>query len=219
MKMKKLISISVAAMSMILLFATVKTSYAQNSHVAILLNMVNSRMNYGEMNSSLQDYKKNVQGVQAGLSWQAGITKHFSVLTEAYFVKKGGRLISGNPLDGIGSTLKLYTAEIPVLARIHMGGFYLNAGPYTNYIFSGKTSLGSEASESISFGKELYDFRRWETGLQAGAGYEFNLKKRKLSIDFRYTHGMTSVSRTSDLYNRTINITVLVYKSWKRESI
>lgn len=89
--------------------------------------------------------------MQAGLSWQAGVTKNFSILTEAYFVKKGGQLKAGNSLDGVGSTLKLYTAEIPVLARIHMGGFCFNAGPYVNYIFSVKTS----ESSNFFFRKEL----------------------------------------------------------------
>jgi hypothetical protein len=214
--MKKLITIQVAAMSLFLLVTTVKISYAQDSHVAILINMVNSKLNYGEMNSSLKHYSKNVRGLQAGLSWQAGITKNFSILSEAYFISKGGRLTGGNPLNEVGSTLRLYTAEIPVLARIHVGGFYFNTGPYANYIFSGKKSE-SESSESISFGREADDFTRWETGMQAGAGYEFKLKKRKLALDFRYTHGMTSVSRSADLYSRTINVTVLIYKSRKRE--
>ncbi len=69
-------------------------------------------------------------------------------------------LKADNPLNGVKSTLKLYTAEVPVLARVHTGRFYFNAGPYGNYIFSGKQSSGEEASHPISFGAGQDSFRK-----------------------------------------------------------
>lgn len=168
-------------------------------------------MNYGSMNSSLRDYKKDVRGLQAGLAWQAGITKHFSIVTEAYYAKKGGTIIAGNPLNGVKSTLKLHTVEVPVLARVHAGRFYFNAGPYANYIFGGKTSSDLEETRSISF--SAGEFRHWEAGVQGGAGFQFGIKKTKLALDVRYTHGLTSVSKADNLYNRTININVLVHRA------
>jgi hypothetical protein len=201
----------------LLLFATDMTSFAQGSHVAVLLNSVNSSLNYGEMNSSLRKYKKDVRGIQAGLSWQASITERFSIVTESYFVKKGGTLKAGNPLTGEKSSLKLYTAELPVLARLYAGRFYFNAGPYANYIFSGKRSEEGEGSHSISFGDQPDAFRRWETGLQGGAGYQFTLKKARMAVDLRYTHGLTSISKANDLYNRTINLNLLVLRSRKSQ--
>ena len=81
-----------------LLLITGMTSFAQSSHVAVLLNTVNSTLNYGDMNKALKPYKKEIRGIQAGMSWQAGVTDNFSIVTEAYFVKKGGILKAGNPL-------------------------------------------------------------------------------------------------------------------------
>lgn len=216
--MKKSTSIQAVTISAFLLLLNFSQTQAQNSHVAILMNMVHSRLNYGDKNSSLQDYRKPVRGLQAGLSWQAGVTEHFSVVTEAYFVNKGGRLKSGNPLDGIGTTLKLSTMEVPILARVHAGRFYFNAGPYTNYIFSGKITSKEESEQSISLGDGQEDFKRFEAGMQTGGGVQFRIKKTKMALDIRYTHGMTSISRTDDLYNRTINITVLAFMSLKRQS-
>lgn len=199
------------AVAMLLLLTASLASFAQESYFAVLLNNGNSRLNYGAMNSSLREYKKDVRGLQAGLSWQAGITKHFSIVTEAYYAKKGGTIVAGNPLDGVKSTLKLHTVEVPVLARLHAGRFYFNAGPYANYIFGGKTSSDLEETRSISFGAG--EFRHWEAGVQGGAGFQFGIKKTRLALDVRYTHGLTSVSKADNLYNRTININVLVRRS------
>jgi hypothetical protein len=138
-------------------------------------------------------------------------------VTEAYFVKKGGAVKADNPVDGMKSSLKLYTVEVPVLARIHVGKFYFNAGPYANYIFSGKKFSDSEGNQSISFGSAVGDFKKWEAGVQGGAGYQFSLKKTRMALDVRYTHGLTSIASDRDLFNRTINISVLVHRSWKRQ--
>lgn len=190
--------------------------YAQDSHVAILVNNVNSRLNYGSANGLLQGHKKDLRGLQAGLSWQAGITKHFSVVTEGYFVKKGGTVKAGNPLDGMRSSLRFYTVEVPVLARVHAGRFYINAGPYANYIFSGRKFSDLEGSQSISFGPAAGEFKKWEFGVQGGAGFQFPIKNARMALDVRYTHGLSSVASDRNLFNRTINVSVLVHRSWKR---
>lgn len=204
------------AVTMILLLTTSFTSFAQESHFAILVNNVNSRLNYGSMNSSLRGYKKDVRGFQAGLAWQAGVAKHFSIVTEAYYAKKGGTLVAGNPLNGIKSTLKLHTVEVPVLARFHAGRFYFNAGPYATYIFGGNTSSDLEETRQISFGTG--EFRHWEAGVQGGAGFQFGIKKTRLALDVRYTHGLTSVSKADNLYSRTININVFARRSRARDN-
>ncbi|HZY80084.1 MAG TPA: porin family protein [Cyclobacteriaceae bacterium] len=199
------------SITLLLFLATTLTAFAQESYFAILLNNANSRLNYGSMNSSFRGYKKDVRGFQGGLSLQTGITKHFSIVTEAYYVKKGGTVTADNPVNGVKSTLKLHTIEVPVLARIHAGRFYFNAGPYANYIFSGKTSSDLEETRSITFGDG--GFRHWEAGVQGGAGWQFAIKKTKIALDVRYTHGLTSISKADNLYNRTISLNILTRRS------
>jgi hypothetical protein len=213
--MKKSTASLAAVTSMLLLLTISAPSFGQESHGAILLNMVNSRMNYGDMNGDLKGHKKDVRGLQAGLSWQAGLTKRFSIVTEAYFMTKGGTINADNPVDGIRSTLKLYTVEVPVLARFHAGRFYFNTGPYINYVVSGKELSDGERSRSIAFGPNA--FRKFGTGIQTGAGYQFRIKKTKLAIDVRYIADLTSVSANEDRYNRTLNVSLLVLRSLKRK--
>jgi hypothetical protein len=199
------------AITIALLLGTTLTSWAQDSHVSILLNSANSRLNYGSMNSELRGYKKDVRGFQAGLSWQANVSKNFSIVTEAYYMKKGGTLTAGNPLNGVKSTLKINTVELPVLARLHAGRFYFNAGPYANYIMSGKSSTENEETHRISFGAG--GFRHWEAGMQGGAGFQFGIRKTRMALDVRYTHALTSLSKADNIYSRTININLLVRRS------
>lgn len=213
--MKNSTAIYAAVIALFLSLATSLTSFSQESHGAILLNMVNSRLGYGDLNSTLRGFKKDVRGVQAGISWQSGITKRFSIVSEAYFMTKGGTVTAGNPVDGMRSTIKFHTLEVPVLARVHVGRFYFNAGPYLNYILAGKQSSDNEGSQSISFGSDHY--RKFETGFHSGVGYQFNIKKARMAFDVRYVTGITSVSRDKDIYNRTINISLLVLRSWKRQ--
>lgn len=201
------------AIAIILLVLVTSGALAQESHVAILLNNVNSRLNYGSsINRSLHGYKKDLRGFQAGLSWQKGFTKNFSMVTEAYYVKKGGTLKAGNPLNDVKSTLKLFSVEMPVLARWHVNRFYFNAGPYVTYIVRGRSMSDVEESHSISFG--IDGFRRFEAGFQGGAGWQFKIKRSKLALDVRYTHGLTSISRVDNLYNRTINVNIVVRRSF-----
>ncbi|MBL7864792.1 MAG: PorT family protein [Cyclobacteriaceae bacterium] len=208
-------SISMYSALLILLFAPLFL-HAQESHVAILVNTTSSRMNYGHLNSSLADYKKDVNGLRIGLSLQTGITRNFSLVTEAYFLRKGGILISGNPLNGVESSLKLNTLEMPVLARLHAGRFYFNAGPYINYVMSGKKSTENAPTTDILFESGSDAFRKWEAGILGGVGYQFPVKKRRMALEVRYSHGLTSIHSTENLYNRTLSISVSLIKPLKR---
>ena len=103
------------------------------TYLDLMVNVVSTNLNYGEANSSLADYKKSNNGIQAGASFQAGITPGFSLVSELYFMRKGGKLKDNNPLTTNESSLHLNTIELPVLARFHFGKFYVNAGPSIAY--------------------------------------------------------------------------------------
>jgi hypothetical protein len=82
-----------------------------HAHFDILLNVVSTNLNYGSSNSMLMDSKKSISGVQIGASYQAMITPKFSIVSELYFLMKGGKLKADNPLTIQNSTLRLYTVE------------------------------------------------------------------------------------------------------------
>lgn len=199
-------------------------SLAQKTYMSPLINVVNSNFNYGDANSSMKSFKKDTRGIMAGATFQAGVTPAFSVVTEAYFVMKGATLKTDNPLKVNKSTLRLYNAEIPVMARVHINHLYINAGPYVSYSFGGRIKIdGSQAipekSTAVSFSNVNDGFKRWELGVQAGAGYNFRIKKRALALDMRYGYGLTNVSQNAERYNRTFTISIIAVKPWKNNPL
>lgn len=197
----------------IVLMATL--AYSQSSHLAVVVNTTEANFNYGSMNAQVKSTKENLRALRAGLSFQAGVTKHLSLVGELYYATKGGILEECNGLTQNKSTLKLYSTELPVMVRVHMGRFYLNSGPYGSYIFSGRMKTSGPEAGTISF-NSTNGFKRFEMGVQAGAGYVFDVKKGKLAIDVRYGHGLTSISNDVSRYNRMLSISVGVFKPFKR---
>ena len=198
-----------------LMISLVLNSYSQTSKFTILINSPITNFNYGKSNADLKSSKKNNLGLQAGLSYQAGITPIFSVVPELYFAMKGGTLRENNPLTVGKSTLRVNSFELPVLARLHCNKLYLNAGPYAAYNIGGRLKIeGSNTSDKtstkISFGNSPSDFKRWDFGFQAGAGYNFNLKQSVLTLDVRYGYGFVSISRDVERYNRMLNLSLQI---------
>lgn len=208
--------------ALVLLISVSITSFSQTSRFSIAVNSLTTSFNYGKLNSALQPYKKNFTGLQAGVSYQAGISPVFSVVPELYFAMKGGILKENNPLKVRKSTLRLYSVDMPVLARLHCNHLYVNAGPYVAYNFSGRLKMAGsvitpETSTKVSFGNSESDFQRLDFGLLAGAGYNFNMKKSILTLDVRYGYGLTNISKDVERYNRVLNISLVVSKPGKQK--
>lgn len=219
---KKVKSLTLLTLLMFLLTIVIN-SYAQKSKFSIAVNSLTTNFNYGNSNAELNSYKKNYQGLQAGFSYQAGITPMFSVVPEIYFAMKGGTLKESNPLTIAKSTLVINSLEIPVLTRLHINKLYVNAGPYAGYNVGGRikvngTNSTAETITKLSFGSSSADFKRWDFGFQAGAGYNFNLKHSILTLDVRYGYGLVNISQNVDRYNRMLNISVQVSRLNKTTS-
>ena len=214
-------------MSMIFLSATTfgQTQLSESNNVkegtktaktyfALMVNVVSTNLNYGGSNSDLSDYKKSNNGIQAGASFQAGITSSFSLVSELYFMRKGGKLKAGNPLTNSESTLHLNTIELPVLARFHFGNFYVNAGPSIAYTLSGDWKI-NDKSTKLSFDNNNEGYKRFDAGVQAGGGIELPFKQRTIALDIRYNYGLTNISYNKETFNRALMISVHFSKPWK----
>lgn len=217
-------TIKSAAMAAIMLLSFISaTTVAQTSKFSLSVNSLTTNFNYGKSNSALDPHKKNFRGFQAGVSYQVGLTPMFSIVPELYFAMKGGTLKENNPITGGRSTLRINSLEMPVLARLHCNRLFLNAGPYVGYNVGGR--LKTEGTETLpggttrlSFGNSDGDFKRWDFGLQAGAGYSFSLKQSTLTVGLRYGYGLVNISHDVERYNRTLNISVQVSKPGKKSS-
>jgi Outer membrane protein beta-barrel domain len=191
-----------------------KDKRVTQSYLDLVLNVVGTNLNYGKANSALADYKKSVLGGQVGVSFQAGITPTVSLVTELYFLMKGGALKSNNPLTNSSYNIRLYTLELPVLARVHVGKFHLNAGPSIAYNMYGTQKFVSSTSD-LSFGDSGESFKRWEAGVQMGGGYMFHTKKKAVRLDVRYNYGLTNVSDDQEMYNRSLIFSLHFSKALK----
>jgi len=175
-------------------------------HFGFLINVASTSLNYGGSNSAFTDYKKSINGLQIGASFQNDFTTKFSLVSELYFMMKGGKLKAGNPLTTQQSTLRFYTIESPLLARFNLGKVYLNAGPSIAYNLFATRKIGDESSKSLSFKQSVESFKRWDAGIQMGGGYQFNTKQKSVVIDIRYTYGLSNISYGQEMYNRNVNI-------------
>ncbi len=184
----------------------------------LMVNVASTNINYGDANSSMSDYKKSNNGLQAGVSFQAGITPALSLVSEFYFMRKGGKLKPGNPLTNSASTLHLNTLELPVLARFHFGKFYVNAGPSIAYTLSGDWKADGK-SVNLSFKNTIGGYKRFDAGIQAGGGIEFPFKQKRIALDIRYNYGLTNISYNKEMYNRGLMISVHFSKPWKRNPL
>ncbi len=212
--------ITAAATLLTMLFSA--RSFSQTSKFSLSVNSLTTNYNYGKSNKELAPYKKNFRGLQAGFSWQAGITPAFSVVPEIYFSMKGGRLDVNNPVTVSKSTVRTYSLELPVLARLHYNNLYLNAGPYAGYNMGGRIKIDGSGSipgseSKITFGNGLNDFKRWDFGWQAGAGYNFILKRKLLTLDARYGYGLTNLTKNTERHNRALNISLVMSKQNKKK--
>jgi hypothetical protein len=180
----------------------------------LMINVVSTNLNYGGANSALADYKKSTNGIQAGVSFQAGITTSFSLVSEFYYMRKGGKLKTNNPFTGNESSLRFNTLELPVMARFHVGKFYMNAGPSIAYTFSGSRKI-DDISTKLSFNNSTESFKRFDAGVQVGGGVEFPFKQKRIALDIRYNYGLTNIVCNNEIYNRAVMISVHFSKPWK----
>ncbi|HMI68241.1 MAG TPA: porin family protein [Cyclobacteriaceae bacterium] len=193
---------------------TIKEKVTQKTYLDLVLNAVSTNFHYGSANRSLADYKKTTLGGQLGVSFRAGISPKFSLVSELYFLMKGGSLQANNPLTTNKSTLRLYTIELPVLARYHFGKFHVNAGPSLAYNFYGTQEIEGSTS-SLSFNNSPDGFKRWDAGVQVGAGYTFNTKRKRVALDIRYNYGLTNIAYSGEMHNRSLILALHFSKPWK----
>ena len=162
----------------------------------------------------LADFKKEAKGIQAGVSFQAGITSNFSLVSEFYFMMKGGKLKADNPLNNSETTTRLYGLELPVLVRFHFGKFHANAGPSIAYNLSGTRKINGESTD-ISFKNSSDGLKRFDAGVQMGGGFTFRVKQKRVALDLRYNYGLTNISQSQELHNRSFIVSIHTSTRWR----
>lgn len=141
--------------------------------------------------------QRSRMGFSAGAFLTLGLGSYFAVQPEVLFVMKGSKYSNGSGADAYRETLGLDYIEVPVLIKF----FLPVAGSFRLHLFAGP-SLGFKlrARVKATFGGEtevetLDNVKNTDFSLAAGVGLGHPLGRGRLTLDVRYTAGMSSLSK------------------------
>ncbi|WP_316734949.1 porin family protein [Pedobacter aquatilis] len=138
----------------------------------------------------------NAEKFKVGFQGGLGLNIHtgaggFSVQPEINFIGKGTKL----EFAGRKTNLELNYLELPVLAKYAFGPVYINAGP------SIALMIDKESKFISNYGSAP---KKFEFGVQMGAGVALPVGPGKIIIDGRYALGLTDVAKSAGIKNRGI---------------
>lgn len=213
---------------LLLSFITISTiAFSQNSttpsfglqagitHYGMQGDAVNSLKNLLDFTDGMVSVK-NRTGFYLGGSANIPLSGAISVEPGIYYSQKGydmeGKLgIKGIEFLGAGAKAQLQSQyiDVPVLLKADLGGFNLFAGPQVSYLM--KADLRTTAGVlGINLLNKTIDatsqFNKWDAGVTAGIGYQFE----NISLNASYDYGLTKVdaNKSVDSYNRGFKVGV-----------
>ncbi|MDZ4747154.1 MAG: hypothetical protein SH808_01600, partial [Saprospiraceae bacterium] len=65
-----------------------------------------------------------------------------------------------------------------------------------------------DLTTDLSFNNQEGGYERFEAGIQVGGGYSFMVKQKKVYFDIRYCHGLTNISNSTEMYNRSVLVSL-----------
>ncbi|WP_086594108.1 porin family protein [Hymenobacter crusticola] len=128
-----------------------------------------------------------IWGPAAGLVANVPLTpsNFFSFQPELLYSRKGYWMI--NPSVSSPTRVLLHYLNLPLLAKIKVGGLVLEAGPQVGYLLDLRDYSPIASNRDPN---KLDPYRRWELGYLAGIGYEL---KNGVGVGVRYNAGLTHV--------------------------
>jgi len=159
-------------------------------------------------------------GFQAGVVADFGISENFSVIPELLFSQRGGKSKTNLDLAGnrvsMSESARINYLQLPVNAayKFNVGNgskLFVFAGPYFGYGLSGemKNEIKSggaimNTTGDIKFGSEEGEVKRFDLGINAGVGYQFN----KVFFKLQYNPGLVNFSNVKNNSMKNTNIAV-----------
>ncbi len=144
-------------------------------------------------------------GFLLGANLNYSIRNTYGITGKLLYAQKGAK--DGN----VKQTLNYI--EVPVVGRVFFnrdGKFRPNlfAGPSFGFLTGAKSKTGSADRVDIDNYKDI--FNTFDLGLTGGLGLNYEIAPNtRFLIDFRYTHGLTDISKTTanEINNQSIAIT------------
>lgn len=168
---------------------------AQNSTVVGPEFGIKGGVNMSNLYSDSDDIddENALWGFNAGVFAAFPIADNVFIQPEILYTTKGAELDYN--FAGVEGTNKfrLNYIEVPLLVRFNLTeNFNIHVGGYASYLVNAKLS----GEGDVEFDDELDadDFERFDAGLSAGVGVDFN----PISIGLRYNYGLTTIGKERD---------------------
>jgi hypothetical protein len=147
-------------------------------------------VNFSNINNSEASSNKALTGVNFGLFTKLPITNSFAIQPEIYYTTKGSELTYQNVFVDGTAEFDLNYIEVPVLAVFNITeNFNFHVGPYASYLVNENVKNVSDTSFNFENNIDSGDFKKFDTGIAAGFGFE----GKSLGIGVRYNFGFVTV--------------------------
>ena len=192
---------AVAAMAICLMIAG--PSYAQEIKFGVKAGADFS--NWGGDDVDALDLDMNY-GYHFGGFAEIPMARTLNLESGIYLSRKGFRAeeeLLGMELDVINTSTYL---DLPVLAKYAITKNYsINAGPQLSYLLDNKVTVKAAGEKESD--KSVQGFNRFDLGLVAGMGYQFN---NGLLFSANYDFGLTSLDDETNMkaFNRVVKASV-----------
>jgi hypothetical protein len=161
------------------------------------LNGSNTTGSYDGGSKTTNDMKA---GFQAGAVMDFGLTDHLSLLPELLFSQRGSK--------GKNSYLTLNYLQLPLNIaykfNVGNGKLFVFCGMYFSYALSGKGKSAVGNSFDIHFGSAENEYKPFDFGINAGAGYQY----QKLFAKLQFNPGFGDLSNTDNISFKNTNIAI-----------
>ncbi|WP_409417117.1 porin family protein [Flavobacterium sp. PS2] len=150
--------------------------------------------NMSNLYSGEVDDKNAIYGFNVGVYAAFPIADNIFIQPEILYTTKGAELeYNSDFVSGVGR-FRLNYIEVPLLVKFKVTqNFNVHVGGYASYLVDGKVTNESSAGTAFDFEENINadDFNRFDAGLSAGVGVDFD----PLSIGLRYNYGLTTVGK------------------------
>lgn len=138
----------------------------------------------------------SIFGFQAGLLRNFAVNRSFSIQPEVLYSMKGFKATNYETSFGTATStrMRFHYLDVPVLARVQEGGFFVEAGPQISFAVGADGYLRGTGSGFSEAKRDLKDFVNVvDLGYVGGVGYQ---PAQGLGIGLRYNGGFLDAVQT-----------------------
>lgn len=131
------------------------------------------------------------ESYHAGLYAKLPVLDFISVQPELLYSEKGAEVTYGADNTERSVEYSLRYIDMPVLLRVDISNFYVNAGPYGSYLLDAQTKVTSNASgtNEQEFDLNEDNFSTFDYGVAGGVGFQW----KAFDLGVRYNLGLRDV--------------------------